>query len=107
MTGQARAGGTAPTIAIVLLAASFVIQAGGRTVALLGEHASLVRVSAAQAEPLRESLKTRDQLAFLAGAIAGRAAAGDKHAAAVVQEMKAHGITLHQARTTARSPGRS
>jgi hypothetical protein len=107
MTGQARAGGTAPTIAIVLLAASFVIQAAGRTVALLGEHASLVRESAAQAAPLRQSLKTRDQLTFLAGAIAGRAAAGDKDAAAVVQEMMAHGITLHQAPNTSLSSNRS
>jgi hypothetical protein len=78
---------------ILVVVAVFVLMAF-ETAQAIRDHGALSDLMRAQQPTVEQAIKLRQQLQTLAGKTAELAAAGDSGAKAVVEQMKAQGVTL-------------
>jgi hypothetical protein len=92
-TRGARDGEPLPLPLILIVVALFVFMAF-ETGQAIRDHGALAELMRAQQPTVDQAVKLRQQLQTLAGKTAEFAAAGDPGATAVVEQMKAQGVTL-------------
>lgn len=88
-----RDGERLPLPLILVVVAVFILMAFD-TLQAIRDHSALAELMRSQQPTVEQAVKLRQQLQTLAGKTAELAAAGDPGAKAVVEQMKAQGVTL-------------
>jgi hypothetical protein len=81
-------------VPLILIVVAFFILMAFETGQAIRDHGALAELMRAQQATIEQAVKLRQQLQTLAGKTAELAAAGDPGARAVVEQMKAQGVTL-------------
>jgi hypothetical protein len=93
MMPPVRDGERLPMPLILIVVALFILMAF-ETGQAIRDHGVLTELMRAQRPTVEQAVKLRQQLQTLAGKTAELAAAGDPGAKAVLEQMKAQGVTL-------------